>query len=205
MARVVQAVSEFDHLPIALGVGEGQVFDALRTLDDMWRVHVQPLFGWEQPNFVATHADFGVCVMCIKDWPVAVYRQALDGTIEMRSEGQWVPTVETPRYEAHWYRNTIFERFFDESEHSGLDPNIVRGVVVLPRYTTEQACNLLRRPQMVDGENWIKVWGGRELWRDPLTVVAGHPRPQRKAVPRAAFERLNEYLSFECAPHAAAV
>jgi hypothetical protein len=200
MARVVQAVSEFDHLPVALGLGEGEVFDALRTLDDSWTISVQPSFGWDQPNFVAVHADFGVCVVTVKDWPVGTYRQACDGTIEMRSEGQWVSTTETPRYEAHAYRNTIFERFFDESPQSTLDPSVVRGVVVMPRYTTEQACNLLRRPQMVDSENWIKVWGGRELSSNPLTVVAGHPTPQRRFVPRAALERLYHALSFDDLP-----
>ena len=196
MAKVLQAVSEFDNLPVALSLGEGQVLDALRLLSDEWTVHVQPLFGWDQPNFVAAHADFGVCVISIKDWTVGRYRQAFDGTIELRAEQGWVGTNETPRYEASWYRNTIFERFFDDGE-AELDPNIVRGVVVLPRYTTEQACALLRRPQMVDAENWIKVWGGRELWRDPLCVVAGHPRPQPRTVPREGLERLNGHLHFD--------
>jgi hypothetical protein len=158
------------------------------------------MFGWDQPNFVVGHPDYGLCAIVVKDWSVGPYRQAYDGTIEMRSEGRWAATTETPRYEALWYRNTIFERFFDDDPRSELDPTIVRGVVVLPRYTTEQACSLLRRPQMVDRENWIMVWGGRELWRDPLTVVSGHPRPQRKIVPRDAIDRLNGLLHVDARP-----
>lgn len=197
MAQMIPTIRELDDHPSELTVGELQILDALTALDDSWTVYVQPLLGWDQPGFVVAHPDFGVCAMKVEDWAVGSRRQACDGRIEARSATGWEPVSETPCTAAARYRTAILELFHAEP---GLtdelhDRTIVRGIVVLASYTTADACALLRRPHMVDFENWIKVWGGQALKDDPVCVVAGHPRPARREVSPICLDRLHAHCS----------
>jgi len=197
MAQIFPTISEPGHDPNELTVGDLEVLDALTTLDDSWTVYVQPLLGWDQPDFVVAHPDYGVCAIEVEDWAVGSRRRAGDGRIEARSAIGWEPISGAPCTAAARYRTAILGLFHAEP---GLteelhDRMIVRGIVVLASYTTADACALLRRPHMVDFENWIKVWGGRALRDDPVCVVAGHPRPARREVSPIFLDRLHEHCT----------
>ena len=199
MAEVF-ARTEREHAPTQLDVGHMQVLEALTALSDDWSVYDRPLVGLDQPDFVAAHPRFGVCAIVLRDWTRGHYRQSPTGRLEQFHGGDWYATDEAPRFEAHRVRNALFEQFFADSSADKLDLTVVRGIVILPQFTTADACALLRRPQMVDSENWIKVWGGRAVADDPVCVVSGHPRPQVRNVSPVGLDRLRDH----CARHSVA-
>jgi hypothetical protein len=176
MARVRPDWNELDCLPTALNVGERQVLECLAGLDDEWMIYVQPRLGLDQPDFIAAHPQFGICVVEVKDWSVGVYRQASDGRIEMRSHGGWVPTSEVPRYQAHRYRGAVHERLLNLDADAPAFGQI-RGVVVMPRCTTQQARALITKYRVQDNERWIEVYGYDDLRHDPAFVLTGSRRP----------------------------
>jgi len=186
-----------DDVAEQLDVGHEHVREALTALADEWCVYDRPLIGLDQPDFVVAHPRFGVCVLVLRDWSRGEYRQSPSGLLERCVAGEWEPTDEAPRFEAHRIRNLLFGEFFADSNADKLDLTVVRGIVVLPQLTTADACALLRRPQMVNSENWIKVWGGRAVADDPVCVVSGHPRPQVRDVSPVGLGRLHEH----CAHH----
>lgn len=196
MAKVFPAVEELDHLPEPLNVGEHLVLNSLRALDDRWSIYVQPRFGQDQPDFVLLHPDYGVCAIEVKDWALGIYRQAANGVTEVRCNDGWRATSEAPRYQASRYRNVIFERFFATADDSPIDPTIVRAIVVMPRYTTPEAVELLCIPRIsASAEKRIDVRGGNALVNALLPVVTGQVQPRARKVPKDAFDRLRRFLA----------
>ena len=196
MARVFPPVAELDFLSTPLNVGERQVLDALTGLDDGWNVYVQPRLGMDQPDFVVLHPYFGVTAIEVKDWSLGMYRQTVTGLIEVCCKGGWRPTSEAPRFQAHRYRNTLFERFFADPGQTNRDFSIVRAIVVLVRHTTAEARSLLAIPQMdASTEKWIEVWGGEDVLRSPLEVVTGRRSPRSLCIPPNCVDKLRRHLA----------
>jgi hypothetical protein len=177
--------------------GDHRVLGALQQLDDDWMVAVKPDLGDVVPDFLALHATFGVCAIRVCDWTVGAFRQGLDGMIEVRGTDGWYPTGESPRWDALQLRNRIFDEYFIAPGTRIADDTIVRGMVVLPKYTTDEACNLLRRPQMVSPGHWIDVWGGHEFGLNTECALVGDPRMRTKDVPAESFERFVRTLEFD--------
>lgn len=196
MARVLLLTGEHAD-GVRFRSGDHRVLGALQQLDDEWMIAVKPALGDLHPDFVALHPQFGVCAIRVCDWTVGAFRQAADGMIEVRGTTGWYPTGESPRWDALQLRNRIFDEHFIATGTQIADDTIVRGIVVLPKYTTDEACNLLRRPQMVSAEHWIDVWGGHEFGLHTACALTGDPRMRPKVVPTEAFEQFVGTLEFD--------
>ncbi len=205
MARIFPAISELDHHTVDLNVAELLTLEALARLDDSWSVYVRPLLGWEQPDFVAINPDFGICAIEVRDWSVGDHRIAVDGRFEHRetSAAAWEPLADSPLATAARHRQAILDVL--RAEPDSADCAVVRCVVILPNYSTAQACALLRRPRMFDQDNWLKVWGGQALIDDPACVVSGHPRPIRTAVSPITLDLIHQHCTRADIEHASAI
>lgn len=194
MAIVEPSRAEIARLPTPLNAGEEQVLRALETLDDEWRVFVQPTLRMDHPDFVVVHGRFGVCAIEVKDWTPECYRVANVGGIEVRDDRGWHRTTLAPRLQAHRYRSTIVEHFF-ASPGSGTAPwPVVRAVVVLPRFSTAEARNLLTGVALKDRESEIWAWGREGLDQQLLWMVTGYRTPTGMRVPEADVLRLVQQL-----------
>jgi hypothetical protein len=145
-----------------------------------------------------------VCVIVVENWAVGEHRQSTDGRVEQRTtaadgQGGWAPIEEYPRDTAARIRQAVVDLIDTERRP---DPGLVRAIVVLPHYTTAQACSLLRRPQMIGHDTWIKVWGGQALFDDAACVVTGHPRPTPRSVPAASLDALHRHCIRDAAARA---
>lgn len=197
MAVVVPALDQLHRLPTPLNEGEQEVLEALCQLDYEWHVYIEPRLLMDKPDFVAVHPRFGVCAVEVKDWAVGLYRQDPDtGVIEVWEADGWQRTRQAPRYQAHRYRQTIFERFFAQPETRSDDFAVVRAVVVLPRYSTVAANTLLHTHTVLDNaEGRIRVFGGDSL-RDELTyIVTGYRNPYGMNIPPHSMGRLHAQLA----------
>ena len=205
MARIFPAISELDHRAVDLNVVELLTLEALVRLDDSWSVYVRPLLGWEQPGFVAINPGFGICAIEVRDWSVGDHRIAADGRLEHRDSPStsWQPQVDSPLATAARHRQAILDVLRAEPESA--DCAVVRCVVILPNYSTAQACALLRRPRMFDQDNWLKVWGGQALIDDPACVVSGHPRPIRREVSPITVELIHRHCILADVDHVSAI
>ena len=133
MATMRPAHHELDLLLTPLNDGEQRVADKLAELDDGWTVYVQPRLAQDVPDFVAVHDRYGVCAIEVKDWSSGSYRQGNNGRIECLNGGIWQPTTEAPRYQAHRYRQAIFDHFFARPDDPDTPGQVVRAVLVLPK------------------------------------------------------------------------
>ena len=199
MAVFVPRWEELANLPTPMNPGEWAVAQSLRRLDDAWRVHVEPRLLMDKPDFVVTHPNYGVCAIEVKDWDPGLYQQTRDGRIWVLKARAWQPITdearEPPRFQAHRYRNTIFERFFALPETTRSDFAVVRGVVVLPRYTGAEARRLLYvRPEAANWERRIPVYGRDDLEKRLLKIVTGYDTPWGMRVPQQSLRRLHVQL-----------
>src|SRR4051794_20288405 len=161
MARVFPALQDLEHLTTQLNIGERQVLDGLLHLNDEWLIYVQPRLGIDQPDFIVVHPRIGVTVIEVKDWSLDMYRQRPDGRIEVRHDESWRITSEAPLFQAHRYRDTLFNRFFADPNDPKSDFKLVRGVVVMARHSTEEARALLKTQKRAEG--WISIFGGEDV------------------------------------------
>jgi hypothetical protein len=194
MARVYPHWDELACLPTQLNVGERQVLDCLSGLDDEWIIYVQPRLGLDQPDFITAHPRFGVCAVEVKDWSIGAYRQTADGHIEMRYQGGWTRSNEAPRYQAHRYRGAIHERLLSLTDDAPPFAQ-VRGIVVMPRYTTAQAEAVIAKSRVLDSERWIEVFGYDDLQRDPTLVLTGSRQPVARHISPACLDVLRRNLA----------
>ena len=188
MALLVPSIEEFDRLVNPLNDGERRVARCLHELDDAWTVYVQPRLGMDIPDFVAVHADYGVCVIEVKDWSPGKYRNN-NGRIECRSGNGWTPVNEHPRYQAYRYRSTIFEQFFAFPDDDATIMPSVRGIVVMLNYKKKTARELL---QVSKATPWssIAVYGTEAL--DEFDDALRGPAPA--APPARSLHRLHKHL-----------
>lgn len=199
MAIVSPALQAIENLRPGLNPGERRVLDALMRLDDDWRIYVQPRLRMDQPDFVAVHGRYGVCVVEVKDWAAGLYRQREDGVIEVNDRGRWQATTERPRLQAHRYRRTIIEHFFASPESGTEDWPVVRASVVLPRFTTAEARRVLQRHHLwrtSEMDRRIAVWGADGLDQPGLTqMTTGYRTPTGMRVDANRLRRLEYHLS----------
>lgn len=192
MARIIPAISELDSGPTSLDPGEWYVLSALRALDDGWIVYVRPQLDSTQPNFVVAHPMYGICVADVRDWEVGAHRQDYDGRLEQATpEHNWGPIDDMPRAQVHRARSEIVQRFFDDCGSPTAKLGLVRAIVVLPRYRTGDARELLSVPQVGGrGEQSVEVWGGGMLSIALLAVLTGRAKPARRKVPVEGFHSM---------------
>ncbi len=161
------------------------------ALDNAWIVYVKPHLDGGQPDFVVAHAQYGVCVIEVRDWTVGDYRQDFDGRIEVLSDHHWVRTTERPRAEANRFRGELIKRFFEEAGSATTKLGIVRAIVIMPRFRTGDARELLSIPQAGGrAEQSVEVWGGGMLKIAMMAVLTGREKPVRRKVPADTFERM---------------
>ncbi|MEO6122792.1 MAG: hypothetical protein ABIR32_03720 [Ilumatobacteraceae bacterium] len=196
MASVVPTIIELDEYPMDLGVADLQVLDALLSLDPGWTVFVRPLIDWHQPDFVVMHPEFGVCVIVVKDWPAGSMQATSSGLLVRHAADGWYPTAEAPFQQLELARQAIItqvvgDRIGDRSALDGPADTAIRGVVILPGCSTQDACQLLHRPPSPA----VRVWGGTTLDTDVECIVHGHPRPQGHALPSATTDVIRQRLT----------
>lgn len=197
MARIIPAVSELDEGPTSLDLGEWYVLNALRALDNGWIVYVRPQLEATQPSFVVANPMYGVCVAGVRDWVVGAHRQDFDGRLEQAtSEHNWAPIDDMPRAEVHRSRSEIIQRFFDDCGSPAAKLGLVRAIVVLPRYRTGDARELLSVPEAGGRrEQTVEVWGGGMLKIALLAVLTGRAKPARRKVPVEGFHSMCQVLN----------
>jgi hypothetical protein len=192
VADLRPSLGGLDLLPTALDDGERQVAEALAGLDDGWTVYVKPRLGLDVVDFVAVHERHGVCAIAVRDWPRGDYRQLDDGVLEHRREGEWYPSTDRPRYQVGRAAATLYDAHLALPDDPVDAPDTVRAAVILPRYSTDDARFLLRRPQAARQEERVEVWGGDAL-RCIGDVVGAGGRASRAAEP-AALARLRAHV-----------
>lgn len=204
MAVMHPSLDDCNRLAQPLNAGELRVARKLAELDDSWTVYVQPRLAHDVPDFVAVHDRHGVCAIEVKDWSYGAYEQADDGTIR-HIDGHGVPTAvaDQPRYQAYRYRSTIFDQFFALPEDGDSPPHAVRAVVIMPRYSTAHAEQLLAKVQVTEHELSVRVWGGDRLEQSMEDVVRGPgcPPPRPASVDRLRRQLATSGLTVEvCEP-----
>lgn len=191
MAIMRPPLHELDRLVVPLNDGERRVAERLNELDDDWTVYVQPRLAHDVPDFVAVHARHGVCAIEVKHWSTGAYRAGDDGRIECRSAGGWTPIDEAPRFQAHRYRQTIYEQFFARPQDGEYPTLAVRALLILPEWETKRATQLFKRHQVTPNEEQVRVIGGDLLERSLHELVRGAcPKPNA-----ASIERLHRHLA----------
>lgn len=180
VADLRPSLGGLDLLPTPVNDGERQVAEALASLDDGWTVYAKPRLGLDVIDFVAVHEHHGVCVIAVRDWPRGDHRQLDDGLLEHRREGEWYPSSDRPRYQLGRAAGALYDAHFALPDDPADAPDTVRAVVILTRYSTDDARFLLRRVQAARQEERVEVWGGDAL-RDVNAIV----RTARSAPPDA--------------------
>ncbi len=190
-------ISGLDVGPTSLDLGEWYMLDALRALDNGWIVYVRPQLEATQPSFVVAHPMYGICVADVRDWVVGAHRQDFDGRLEQATpEHNWAPIDDMPRAQVHRSRSEIVRRFFDDCGSPTAKLGLVRAIVVLPRYRTGDARELLSVPQVGGrGEQSVEVWGGGRLKSARLAVLTGRAKPARRKVPVEGFHSMCQMLN----------
>jgi hypothetical protein len=199
VAKIIPAISELDSLPKAPSIGEWYILNALRALDDDWRIYVQPTIGESHPDFVLAHRLYGVCALEVRDWVLGTHRRNEHGVLEQRLDDSWQPLDAQPLVDARRHRAAIYERFFAIDDIAHLVPppaDFLRAMVVMPRYRTGDARALLcpaNSPQAHD--ETVAVWGGGTVKLALMPVVTGQAKPTDRDVPQQGFERLRRALT----------
>ena len=194
MAIVEPSRADIARLPTPLNAGEKRVLEVLETLDDTWRVYVQPTLRMDHPDFVLAHPRFGVCAIEVKDWNPECYRVAKRGGVEVRDQRGWNRIRDAPRLQAHRYRSTIFEHFFAAPESGTHDWKTVRAVVILPQHTTKAARALLAELELKEQELDIVVWGLEALGELRYQMITGYKNAWGMELPAGALDRLVQHL-----------
>ncbi|MFK7919957.1 MAG: UvrD-helicase domain-containing protein [Ilumatobacter sp.] len=167
-------IGDLDQLVEPLTPGEQQVCDALARLEAGWTIYVKPRLGLDRPDFLAVHERFGVCAIQVADWAPGTVRCSDDGRLEFfDDQGLWSPVAADPRFEASRHRSSIFDRFYALPEHGGSPTASIRGVVIVPGFTTPAAGDLFARCADAEDRSLIGVWGGDALGASIGDVVRG--------------------------------
>lgn len=177
MATMRPPLHELDRLVVPLNDGERRVAERLNELDDEWTIYVQPRLTHDVPDFIAVHDRFGVCAIEVKHWSTGAYRAADRGGVECRSGGAWQAIDEAPRFQAHRYRQTIYEQFFAHPQDGEYPTAAVRALLVLPEWETSRATKLFVRHQVTPNERQVRVVGGDLLERGFEPLVRGACTP----------------------------
>lgn len=182
---------ELDRLVVPPNAGEMRVAERLNELDDDWIVYVQPRLAQDLPDFIAVHDRYGVCAIEVKHWSTGAYRATDKGQLECMTGGVWTKIDEAPRFQAHRYRQTIYEHFFALPQDGEYPTQAVRALRILPEWSTDRASALFERHQVTPSEKSVRVVGG-DLLRDSLDdlVRAACPRPNP-----ASISRLRRHLA----------
>lgn len=154
MAHFVPTIQECVAREGWLNAGELRVAEALVALSDEWTVCVQPRLGMDIPDFVALHDRYGVCAIEVKDWAFGKYRN-MNGVVEYRRDGAWMPVKQHPRLQVHRYQSSMFESCFAQPAHGRAIPPSVRSMVVLLNHPTKNANDVLRRRRGAPGEHAV--------------------------------------------------
>lgn len=191
------SLEDISKLPTSLNPGEVRVLQALKQLDDEWRIYVQPMLLMDNPDFVAVHNRYGVCAIEVKDWARGIYRSFGNGTIEVYDGTRWNRTAEAPRFQAYRYRNTIFEHFFASPESGTQDFPVVRSAVILPQYSTQDARSILVNARIDEKSEFqrVDVWGGDSLDNRLIEILTGYKTPTGMRVPQQGVTRLERQLA----------
>jgi hypothetical protein len=158
--RIVPAEEDLAALPTPLNVGERATLEALKLLGPDWIIFVQPRVALAQPDFVALHPEKGLWIIEVKDWNPEYYRQVgnVGGRyLEVFSGDDWI-SRQSPRLRVAAYQQIFQERFFSDSKLRSSPSHSVRGMLVLPQFSSEEASTLFGRYPNIS--------------RDDLTVLA---------------------------------
>lgn len=194
--RVVPGVEELPNLPTRLNEGEDAVLRALLRLGPDWHVFVQPRVALAQPDFVAVHPDHGVVVIEVKDWSPELYRSQA-ATRHRHVEGfdgqRWGRRV-SPIPQLLGYRDTFARRFFADEAGRVRDDVALEVRLALPRFSDEQAEELLGTFPTVTGSGLVGLhkelsrrtrpaqplaFGALLRWLDEPEAVADQRLPLR--------------------------
>lgn len=154
-ARVVPALDQLELLPTPLNAGELATVGALAQLGSDWYVFVQPRLAMAQPDFVVVHPDKGVWVIEVKDWNPSLYRSVRNPggrLIEVFDGDRWIPRP-SPKSQLVSYEKTFRERFFVDFAGAWLRHVGLRVLLVLPRFSRDEADQLLGGFPLVVGED----------------------------------------------------
>lgn len=149
------------------------VAGALAALDASWSVFASPRVGLDQPDFLAVHDRFGVCVMDVLDWTPETTCILEDGRIaRLGTDNRWAAIAFDPRVRAARSRSAIFDQFSAMPEHGGSATSAVRSVILLPAFTTAAAGALFARMEN-DHVALVQVSGGDAVASSIGEVVRG--------------------------------
>jgi hypothetical protein len=107
-----------------------------------------------QPDFVVVHPQKGVWVIEVKDWNPSLYRpvsHAGGRLIEVFDGVRWVPRP-SPKAQVVAYEQTFRERFFVDFSGAWLPHEGLRVLLALPRFSRDEAAQLLGAFPLVPGE-----------------------------------------------------
>lgn len=165
---------------------------ALAGLDETWTVYSAPRIGFDQPDFLAVHDRFGVCIIDVLDWTPENTCLLQNGEIgRLDPGGQWVPLTIDPRVSAARSRSSIFDQFFAMPEHGGSPTAAVRSVIILPAFSTVAAGSLFARSDN-DSIMQVGISGGDALQLSVDEVVRGHGC---EAPPAPSIEKLRRHVA----------
>ncbi|MGB3737360.1 MAG: hypothetical protein WA964_20570 [Ilumatobacter sp.] len=146
---------------------------ALSCLDSTWTVFAAPRIGLDQPDFLAIHDRFGVCVIDVLDWTPETTCVLEDGRIgRLGSDNTWRALAVDPRVRAARSRSAIFDQFWALPDHGGSPTAAVRSVIALPSFTTAAAGALFTRSTN-DGVALVGISGGDAIGTTIGEVVRG--------------------------------
>lgn len=144
-ALVVPPLDQLQSLHTPLNAGELATVGALAQLGSDWHVFVQPRLSMAQPDFVVVHPEKGVWVIEVKDWNPSLYRPVRNPggrLIEVFDGERWIPRP-SPKAQLVSYEKTFRERFFVDFSGAWLPHEGLRVLLVLPRFSRDQADQLL--------------------------------------------------------------
>ena len=166
-ARVVPALDQLALLPTRLNAGERATVDALAQLGSDWHVFVQPRLAMAQPDFVVVHPRKGVWILEVKDWSPKLYRPVGPPggrLIEVFHGDRWVRKP-SPKEQVNAYEETFGERFFVDYADTWVPDKGLRVLLVLPRFSRDEASKLLGAFPLVVGDDLADL--AKELTASP--------------------------------------
>ena len=185
-------LEDLSQLITPLNDGELRVARAMAAqLDDSWTVYIQPRLEFDIPDFVATHDDYGVCAIEVKDWAYNKYRLAPDGTVEFQNGSGWNATDENPRYQAYRYRSTIREQFFALPSDRGSISPAVRAIALILNHSTKHARAVFNSHAAPAPQKSIAVHGEDALHDIEQTLIGAAPA----APAPLSLERFRRHLA----------